>query len=127
MRSLNRIEAGNMRIIPVIDVRGGIAVHARRGQRSNYQPLRSRLCRSANPVQVVEAFLSVYMFPVIYIADLDAIEKTGNNNVIICELTARYPAVTFWIDRESRFVWRSLQHFAPGMPPIEISILKPAA
>ncbi|MEX2644468.1 MAG: YjbF family lipoprotein [Acetobacterales bacterium] len=33
----------------------------------------------------------------------------------------------FWIDTDSGFVWRSLQHFAPGTPPVEINITKPAA
>lgn len=32
----------------------------------------------------------------------------------------------FWIDRDTGFVWRSLQHFAPGIPPVEINVSKPA-
>ncbi len=32
-----------MRIVPVLDLKGGIVVHARRGQRAEYAPLRSPL------------------------------------------------------------------------------------
>ena len=34
---------------------------------------------------------------------------------------------TFWADRETGFVWKSVQHFVDGMPPLEYEILKPAA
>jgi hypothetical protein len=33
----------------------------------------------------------------------------------------------FWADRRNGFVWRSLQHFTPDLPPVEIEILKAAA
>lgn len=33
----------------------------------------------------------------------------------------------FWIDSETGFVWKSVQHVSPGLPPIEMEILKPAA
>ena len=33
---------------------------------------------------------------------------------------------TYWADRKSGFVWKSVQHFAPQLPPAEIQILKPA-
>jgi len=32
----------------------------------------------------------------------------------------------YWVAKDSGFVWRSMQHFAPGWPPIELEILKPA-
>jgi hypothetical protein len=33
----------------------------------------------------------------------------------------------FWADTETGLVWRSIQHFAPALPPLEIEVLKPAA
>lgn len=33
---------------------------------------------------------------------------------------------TFWVDIRTGFIWRSIQHFAPGLPPIDIEVLKPA-
>lgn len=61
-----------MKIVPVIDVLGGVAVHAVRGIRKNYQPLKSVLCTSADPVEVA-ASLKTFGFDELYVADLDAI------------------------------------------------------
>ena len=61
-----------MKIIPVIDVLGGIAVHAVRGRRKEYQPLKSVLCVSTDPVDVA-AELKALGFGELYLADLDAI------------------------------------------------------
>lgn len=33
----------------------------------------------------------------------------------------------YWVDRQSGFIWKSLQHLAPRIPPISIEIFKPAA
>jgi phosphoribosylformimino-5-aminoimidazole carboxamide ribotide isomerase len=59
-------------VIPVIDVLNGVAVHAVRGRRKEYQPLKSVLSASADPVDVVKA-LARLGFSEVYLADLDAI------------------------------------------------------
>ena len=46
-----------MQVIPVIDLSRGRVVHARRGQRELYQPLRSPLCVGSEPLAVVEGLL----------------------------------------------------------------------
>ena len=61
-----------MKIIPVIDVLNGIAVHGIRGERKRYQPLQSLLCKSADPIEIASAFESLG-FSSLYLADLDAI------------------------------------------------------
>lgn len=61
-----------MKIIPVIDILGGIVVHAVRGRRKEYQPLKSVLCASTDPVDVAIA-LKAIGFGELYVADLDAI------------------------------------------------------
>ena len=61
-----------MKIIPVIDVLGGMVVHAVRGRRKEYQPLKSNLCASTDPVDVAAA-LKALGFGELYVADLDAI------------------------------------------------------
>lgn len=61
-----------MKIIPVIDVLNGVAVHAILGERKRYLPLRSVLCQSVDPLNVALAFES-FGFGNLYIADLDAI------------------------------------------------------
>ncbi len=67
-----------MELIPVIDVLNGIAVHAVRGKRKEYKPLKSILCDSADPIAVASAF-NTCGFEELYIADLDAIMGKGEN------------------------------------------------
>jgi phosphoribosylformimino-5-aminoimidazole carboxamide ribotide isomerase len=70
-----------MKIIPVIDVLNGIAVHGIRGERKRYQPLKSLLCNSADPLEIAFAFESLG-FSSLYLADLDAIlGKTVNLDI----------------------------------------------
>ena len=67
-----------MKIIPVIDVLNAIAVHGIRGERKRYQPLKSSLCKSVDPLDIALTFESLG-FESLYLADLDAIlEKSAN-------------------------------------------------
>ena len=61
-----------MKVIPVIDVLNGTAVHAVRGRRKEYRPLQSILCKSIEPLEVAKAFKDLG-FSELYVADLDAI------------------------------------------------------
>lgn len=88
-----------MKIIPVIDLLNGIVVHAKKGDRKNYQPIQSLICDSSQPPDIVDALLAYYPFQQLYIADLDAIQKTGtNNSTIIKSIAERYPELELWID-----------------------------
>ncbi|HDQ05451.1 MAG TPA: hisA/hisF family protein [Candidatus Bathyarchaeota archaeon] len=70
-----------MKVIPVIDVLNGVAVHGIRGERERYQPLKSVLCQSTDLLAIASAFESLG-FSSLYLADLDAIlGKSGNFNV----------------------------------------------
>jgi phosphoribosylformimino-5-aminoimidazole carboxamide ribotide isomerase len=70
-----------MKVIPVIDVLNGVAVHGVRGERERYQPLKSVLCDSADPLDIALTFESLG-FTGLYLADLDAIlGKSANFNV----------------------------------------------
>lgn len=70
-----------MKVIPVIDVLNGVAVHGIRGERERYQPLKSTLCRSADPLDIALTFESLG-FSSLYLADLDAIlGKSANFNI----------------------------------------------
>ncbi len=90
-----------MQIIPVIDIKAGQVVLARQGQRQNYRPLSTPLCRSSQIDDVLDAYLSVSSFTNIYIADLDALMNTGNNHGLINSLFSRYPYLNFIIDSGS--------------------------
>ena len=67
-----------MRVIPVLDVLDGVVVHAIKGRRKEYKPLKSVICESANPVDVAMALKTVG-FSWLYFADLNAITGNGDN------------------------------------------------
>jgi phosphoribosylformimino-5-aminoimidazole carboxamide ribotide isomerase len=87
-----------VQIIPVIDLMGGHVVHARRGERQNYQPLQSPLCAGSRPADVVAGYLTVHPFTTVYIADLDAIRGQGDSGADIAGLRRAFPTLRFWID-----------------------------
>ena len=87
-----------MKVIPVIDLKGGLVVHARMGRRELYRPIRTPLARTSLPVDVVGGIISIYPFETLYIADLDAIEGSGNNRASIVDLKEAFPQVRFWVD-----------------------------
>ena len=62
-----------MKVIPVLDMLGGVAVHAVAGRRDQYRPLKSCICNGSGPLEVASAFKSRYGFKDLYVADLDAI------------------------------------------------------
>ena len=62
-----------MRVIPVIDLKGGVAVHAVRGDRERYRPLRSRIAAGCDPLEVARAVRQRFGLDELYVADLDAI------------------------------------------------------
>jgi len=67
-----------VRVIPVMDLSNGVVVHAVKGEREKYKPLRSRICPSSNPVEVALAFKSLGLKE-LYVADLDMIRGRGRN------------------------------------------------
>jgi phosphoribosylformimino-5-aminoimidazole carboxamide ribotide isomerase len=67
-----------LKVIPVIDVLNGVVVHAVRGRRKEYQPLKSVLTTSVDPVEVAFAF-KAQGFSELYLADLDAIQGKQPN------------------------------------------------
>jgi len=77
-----------LKVIPVIDVLNGVAVHAVRGERSRYQPLKSVVCRSVDPVEVALTFESLG-FRSLYMADLDAILRRSPNLAVYKQIRAR--------------------------------------
>jgi phosphoribosylformimino-5-aminoimidazole carboxamide ribotide isomerase len=87
-----------MNIIPVLDLRGGVVVRARMGERHAYQPILSPLSPTSDPVDVTRGLLSVHPFTTFYLADLDAIQGTGDNEAVLCRLRAEFPTPAFWVD-----------------------------
>jgi phosphoribosylformimino-5-aminoimidazole carboxamide ribotide isomerase len=105
-------------IIPVLDLKAGHVVHARAGDRANYQPIRSSLTRSSEPAAVVDALLAAAPFRRFYVADLDAIAGTGEHRRLVAALAQRHRGVEFWIDCAVRTVTDALSLIAAGLTPI---------
>jgi phosphoribosylformimino-5-aminoimidazole carboxamide ribotide isomerase len=86
-------------LIPVIDLMGGVVVHARAGERDSYRPLEGSLIAStADPRAVIRGLLSLHPFRTLYIADLDAIRKQGEHRATILQLHRDFPDLRLWID-----------------------------
>jgi HisA/HisF family protein len=84
-----------MRIVPVLDLQGGIVVHARRGQRAHYAPLRSPLVDGCEPVPVARALGAVAQTRSLYVADLDALAGAP---VDVATLVALSAVAELWVD-----------------------------
>lgn len=85
-------------LIPVIDLKDGMVVHAREGRRSEYAPIQSNLCKSADPETIMAALLRLHPFQTFYFADLDAIQRQGSNYATLEGLRDRFPAIELWAD-----------------------------
>ena len=87
-----------MNIIPVLDLMNGQVVHAKHGDRLNYLPIQSTLCSSSQPLAIVDAFLELYPFKQLYIADINAIQKSGNHRNIISSIALAFPNLEIYLD-----------------------------
>jgi phosphoribosylformimino-5-aminoimidazole carboxamide ribotide isomerase len=87
-----------MQIIPVIDLKNGIVVHAKQGNRDDYAALESKICKSSDIFDVINAFSSLFRSPIIYIADLNAITGQGNHVNLLNDVLTAFPNIHFWID-----------------------------
>jgi phosphoribosylformimino-5-aminoimidazole carboxamide ribotide isomerase len=85
-------------IIPVLDLKLGTVVRARAGDRANYHPIVSPLARSSAPLDILHGLLALAPFPVIYVADLDAITGAGNHRDVLAELAGAAPQIEIWVD-----------------------------
>jgi phosphoribosylformimino-5-aminoimidazole carboxamide ribotide isomerase len=70
-----------MRVVPVLDVRGGESVAAVGGNRSHYRPIASPLHDGSDPIGLARALRRHYGFDHLYLADLDALEGTARPEV----------------------------------------------
>ncbi|NPA62159.1 MAG: HisA/HisF family protein [Methanococci archaeon] len=67
-----------MHIIPVMDLKEGMVVHGKSGMRNKYQPLKSVICETPDPICLAKEYKKRGSGK-IYIADLDAICGEGDN------------------------------------------------
>lgn len=87
-----------MKLVAVIDLLDGQVVHARRGDRANYAAVRSRLCAGSDPSAVARALIALHPFEAIYVADLNAIQGSGDNRAAVHEIATAVEGAELWID-----------------------------
>jgi phosphoribosylformimino-5-aminoimidazole carboxamide ribotide isomerase len=85
-----------MRILPVLDIQGGVVVRGVGGRRHEYRPLVSRLTASCQPLDVAEAFRAHFGLEELYLADLDAI--AGAPPAISIYDVLRCQGFRLWVD-----------------------------
>lgn len=104
-----------MQVIPVVDIRGGVAVAAVRGDRARYRPLETPLAPStADPVAVALGLRTLFPFCTLYIADLDGIEGRGADTAMHERLAAAWPGAELWIDDGGS----GSENAGVGIPPL---------
>jgi phosphoribosylformimino-5-aminoimidazole carboxamide ribotide isomerase len=84
-----------MRIVPVLDLKGGVVVHARRGQRAEYAPLQSPLVEGSEPVAVARGLCTLCRTSTLYVADLDALAGGPVSETV---LSALAQVAEPWVD-----------------------------
>ena len=82
----------------MLDLKQGVVVHARMGRRDEYRPIETPLSPTSDPVDVARGLLRVHPFATLYVADLDAIARNGDNHAALARLRAAFPQVTLWVD-----------------------------
>jgi phosphoribosylformimino-5-aminoimidazole carboxamide ribotide isomerase len=76
-----------MRVVGVIDLKDGTAVHAVRGERERYRPAHSVVGGGdGDALSLARGFRSVLGLEELYVADLDAITGAGDNRAVIAAL-----------------------------------------
>lgn len=103
----------SFKIIPVIDLLRSEAVHALKGERVKYQPLKSKLFNSSNPIKIIEVLRRKFNFQEFYIADLDAIVYK-NPNIKLLSKMLEIPHIKIMLDpgiknKEDLFLYSNLK------------------
>lgn len=102
-----------LQLIPVIDLQAGQVVRAVRGDRSTYQPIRSRLCPGAEPVVVARALLQHTASSTLYLADLDALQGGAPQCGVWQALLVALPGLGLWLDAGFADAGQALRVLAP--------------
>ncbi|MEA1833781.1 HisA/HisF-related TIM barrel protein [Methylobacterium durans] len=86
-------------VIPVIDLRHGRVVRARRGERHSYAPIETPLAKGSEPGPIAAALVGAVGARILYLADLDAIMDGAPPDLTAVAAVARAcPGVALWLD-----------------------------
>lgn len=79
-------------IIPVLDIKDGLAVSGKSGNRETYKPLQTVFHSSSHPLEIARALFDAGAKQ-LYIADLDAIEGKDYNGDLVGEINQFLPVL----------------------------------
>jgi phosphoribosylformimino-5-aminoimidazole carboxamide ribotide isomerase len=108
-----------VRLIPVMDLRDGLAVHAVKGEREQYRPVTGVLTDTADPLDVAKAFHEKLGLSELYIADLNAIQGRGHHQALISRL-AQQSGMKLIVDAGAANVATALQVLDTGASQVII-------
>lgn len=108
------------RIIPVIDILNGVAVHAIKGKRNTYEPVKTKLVTSSSPIDLIKAYDVKFSFSEVYIADLDSIINE-NPNIDLLNRLLKTTQMKIMLDAGVRNLYDILQIKKIGLNKIIIA------
>ncbi|WP_375408011.1 HisA/HisF-related TIM barrel protein [uncultured Methylobacterium sp.] len=86
-------------VIPVIDLRHGVVVRARAGDRASYAPIATPLAKGSDPADIARALIAATGAATLYVADLDAIiDGTSTDLSSLARIAAACPQTRLWVD-----------------------------
>lgn len=85
-----------LRVIPVLDLKSGRAVHAVAGDRDHYRPIRSVVHPDSDPIGLARAYRDVLGLRDLYLADLDAIAGAPPSGSLYRSLASL--GLVLWVD-----------------------------
>ncbi|GJE76769.1 HisA/HisF-related TIM barrel protein [Methylorubrum suomiense] len=94
-----KARAAPFRLVPVIDLRRGVVVRARAGERDAYAPIVTPLARGSAPADIARGLLDAVAADTLYVADLDAImDGTAPDRASLEAVARACPGVGLWVD-----------------------------
>jgi uncharacterized protein related to proFAR isomerase len=95
--------ASSIQIVPVLDVAHGHVVRGVRGDRAAYRPIVSSLAAGSDPSTLASALLALAPptaggAPLLYVADLDAIQGGAAQLDVLAALLAVHDELCIWLD-----------------------------
>jgi phosphoribosylformimino-5-aminoimidazole carboxamide ribotide isomerase len=109
-----------MRILPVLDLKGGQVVRGLAGRRQEYRPVVSLLTPSCRPVDVALAFRAHFDLTDLYLADLDAIAGSPPALPTYTELGTQ--GFRLWVDAGLRTAAGAQPLVATGIDKIVVGL-----
>src|SRR5262245_39389681 len=112
-----------MRVIGVVDLLGGRAVHARRGIRHAYEPvsrIAGRPIETGNAGALALEYIDHFGITELYAADLDAIQGLGSQDRLVAMLAALGPPL--WLDAGATSVDRAAHLMALGAAHVIVGL-----